>query len=183
MYSILPHDSIQQGGMRRVLLLNNFLFKYLFLNKAILIALLLTISMGNLHVSHGEDNSVGGVVLDQAFLSLIHRQSSREHVIQTLGSPSFTIFDPHNYGMQSFYYVSQKKKIFPFHFLRPTITNRTVLKIVFGEEGLVSKIAIQSLKDSGFNPNKHVTTVPITKESGFFDRLLNPDKKPVKLGS
>ncbi|BAP26580.1 hypothetical protein CGUJ_01940 [Candidatus Liberibacter asiaticus str. Ishi-1] len=127
--------------------------------------------MVDYHVSYG---SISGASLDMSAISLVSQGSSRSHVIESLGSPSFSILHNGNRS-QSFYYVSQKKKWFPVKFLSPKIMEYIVLKITFGEKGVVSSVSMERLPNRRFNPNPHTIPAPIQTADGFLRRLLNPN--------
>ncbi|MEG8099246.1 outer membrane protein assembly factor BamE domain-containing protein [Candidatus Liberibacter brunswickensis] len=126
-------------------------------------------------VFHSSYKVANGLDLDSASVSLVSVKSSRKHVLQSLGSPSFAIIDSN--GFQSFYYISQNKKVPIFGFLSPKILERTILKIHFNKEDLVSSLSIKKHPNKKFFPNKRRTPAPIQRTDGFFSRLINSGRR------
>ncbi|AKK20395.1 outer membrane protein assembly factor BamE [Candidatus Liberibacter africanus] len=115
-----------------------------------------------------------GVDLDPSSVHLISPKSSRKHVIQTLGNPSFTASDRN--GVLSFYYVAERKRVPFVEFIRPQITKRTILKITFEQEDVVSNVSMKKYPNARFNPNPHIIPAIIQRIDGFFSRLASSKK-------
>ncbi|MBL0848487.1 MAG: outer membrane protein assembly factor BamE [Candidatus Liberibacter ctenarytainae] len=128
--------------------------------------------MGLLNGSYGSNDSVSGFVLEKRSALLVSKQSSREQVIQSLGTPSFVSLMEINNNPKDFYYVSQRKKrLLPLKFLKERVVDRTILKLSFGESDRVSDITRYPLGSQKFDINPKITPAPITKEDGFFTRV------------
>ncbi|MBY7649322.1 MAG: hypothetical protein C4617_02210 [Candidatus Liberibacter europaeus] len=156
---------------------------FFYMLKVAFLIITITVLMSGCHAI-SISSIASGIVLEKKSLLLISKKSSREHVIKSLGNPSFTsLFDKD--GSQSFYYVSQKKSRFlPFHFFNEKVVDRTVLKISFGRDGIVSRIKKYTLDDARkIQINSETTTIPISKEVGLFQKLTKSRERNLLSGT
>lgn len=84
----------------------------------------------------------GGYVVDQEALDATPVGSSRDQVLLAMGSPSSTA----TFDNEVFYYISQKRYR-AAQFMKPKITDRTILAFYFNKDDKVERIAHYGLQD------------------------------------
>jgi outer membrane protein assembly factor BamE (lipoprotein component of BamABCDE complex) len=110
-----------------------------------------------------------GYQLNEETLALVPEGSSREQVLLSLGTPSTTDSQPN--GIETFYYISQKKSR-TFAFQKPEVIDQRVLAIYMNQESTVEKIANYGLKDGKVFDFVQRVTPTGGKELSFLNQLL-----------
>lgn len=108
-----------------------------------------------------------GYVVDQSALDLTPVGSSREQVLLSLGTPSTTA----TFDNEVFYYISQKRTRGAM-FMKPALTEQSVLAVYFDEEGTVKQIAHYTLDDGKVFDMISRTTPTAGKDQSFLIQLL-----------
>lgn len=92
--------------------------------------------------------------------------TTRDEVFDKLGSPSLK----NNYGDETWFYINERKEAVAF--LKPTIKDQNVTRIVFDTNGLVREVNHYGLKDSRNVAVAKEITPTEGHELGFMEQIL-----------
>lgn len=108
-----------------------------------------------------------GYIIDQEALDATPVGSSREQVLLAMGSPSSTA----TFDNEVFYYISQKRYR-AAQFMKPKITDRTILAFYFDKDDKVERIAHYGLHDGKIFDFISRTTPTGGKDQTFIGQVI-----------
>jgi outer membrane protein assembly factor BamE (lipoprotein component of BamABCDE complex) len=108
-----------------------------------------------------------GYIVDETLLTSIQPGvDNRDSVAKTLGRPTFAA----QFDAGEWYYVSRNTS--QYAFLKPKLTNQSILVISFDGDGNVSKVERRGMEQvAAISPNPDKTPV-LGREQGFFDDIF-----------